>query len=82
MLSMLSPYLVLPAPEPESVISPRSRVPLAVGGVRNQDPGCQCAHSFWASAVDRAREQGVRSVITVIVGASVLMGRVPFTPVS
>lgn len=72
-LPVLSPQLVLPAPEPESVISPRSRVPFlrVVLETKIWEPVCSLllrCHSFWASSADRAREQGVCSVITVIVG--------------
>lgn len=83
-LSLLSPQLVLSAPAPASATSPRSRVPLTADGVRDHDLGAGCAHCSWGVTASgpsqqTARGQGFCSVIT---GLSVLMGRVPFTPVS
>lgn len=76
---MLSPHLVPPAPEPESVISPRSRVLLAAGGGRNRDLG---AGVLTAPAMSQLQGAGRLLRHHRHRGASVLLGRVPFTPVS
>lgn len=86
-LSLLSPQLVLPAPEPESVISPRSRVLLAAGGGRNQDLGAGVltapAMSQLLGLLSRQSQRAGRLLRHHRhCGVSVLLGRVPFTPVS